>query len=110
MNKYVYLWQWQRGIARAGVACDRVKFCGLISTPMRRECMATIDEQLQTYRAALADAQTKGDQAIARKLEQQVKELEAYQQRHPEAADAPSPLEVFCDLNPSNINCRVYDD
>lgn len=88
----------------------RVKFCGLNSTSIWRECMATIDEQLQTYRAALADAQAKGDQAIARKLEQQVKELEAYQQRHPEAADAPSPLEVFCDLNPSNINCRVYDD
>jgi hypothetical protein len=72
--------------------------------------MATIDEQLQTYRAALAEAQAKGDQAIARKLEQQVSELEEYQQRHPEESEAPSPLEVFCDLNPSNINCRVYDD
>lgn len=72
--------------------------------------MATIHEQLQTYRAALTAAHAKGDQAIARKLEMQVKELEEYQQRHPEATDAPSPLEVFCDLNPSNINCRVYDD
>jgi hypothetical protein len=25
-------------------------------------------------------------------------------------AEAPSPFEVFCDLNPSDINCRVYDD
>lgn len=72
--------------------------------------MATIDDQLQTYRAALAEAQAKGDQAIARKLQQQLSDLEAYQRRHPEEADAASPLEVFCDLNPSNINCRVYDD
>lgn len=27
--------------------------------------MATIDEQLQSYRAAFADAEAKGDQAIA---------------------------------------------
>jgi hypothetical protein len=72
--------------------------------------MATIQEQLQSYRLELADAESKGDKAIARKLEQRIQELEAYQQRHPEAAEAPSPLEVFCDLNPSNINCRVYDD
>lgn len=72
--------------------------------------MASIGEQLQSYRSALADAQSKGDQAIARKIEQQIKELEAFQLRHPDAAEAPSPFEVFCDLNPDNINCRVYDD
>jgi hypothetical protein len=72
--------------------------------------MATITDQLQTYRSALAEAQDKGDQAIARKIEQQIRELEQFQQRHPEEAEAPSPFEVFCDLNPSDINCRVYDD
>lgn len=72
--------------------------------------MATIAEQLQAYRADLAQAQAKEDQAIARKLEQQIRELEAFQQRHPESAEAPTALEVFCDLNPSNIQCRVYDD
>ena len=72
--------------------------------------MASIAEQLQSYRSALADAQSKGDQAIARKIEQQIKDLEDFQQRHPDATDAPSPLEVFCDLNPDSINCIVYDD
>jgi hypothetical protein len=72
--------------------------------------MATITDQLQTYRSALAEARAKGDQAIARKIEQQIRELEQFQQRHPEEAEAPSPFEVFCDLNPSDINCRVYDD
>ena len=72
--------------------------------------MARINDQLQTYRSALVEAQARGDQAVARKIEQQIKELEEFQQRHPEEADAPSPFEVFCDLNPSDINCRVYDD
>ena len=72
--------------------------------------MTTIEDQLKAYRAALAEAQAKGDQAIARKIEQQIKELEELQQRHPEEPNAPTPFEVFCDLNPSDINCRVYDD
>jgi arginine utilization protein RocB len=72
--------------------------------------MATIGDQLQAYRLALTEAQTKGESAIASKIEQQIKELEEFQQRHPEEAEAPSPFEVFCDLNPSDINCRVYDD
>ncbi|MCX5946911.1 MAG: hypothetical protein NTY67_01550, partial [Cyanobacteria bacterium] len=72
--------------------------------------MATIGDQLQTYRSALAEAQAKGEQAIASKVEQQIRGLEGFQQRHPEEAEAPSPFEVFCDLNPSDINCRVYDD
>jgi hypothetical protein len=72
--------------------------------------MATIAEQHQVYQAALAEAQAKGDDAIARKLQQQIQELEEFQQRHPDQDVAPSPFEVFCDLNPSNANCRVYDD
>lgn len=72
--------------------------------------MATFAEKLQSYRAALAEAQADGNQVVARKIEQQIRELEEFQQRHPEEAQAPSALEVFCDLNPSNIQCRVYDD
>jgi hypothetical protein len=45
-----------------------------------------------------------------RKLEQTIRDLEAFNQRHPDATEAPSTLEVFCDLNPSDINCLVHDD
>lgn len=72
--------------------------------------MATIAEQLESYQEALTAAQARGDQAIARKLEQQINDLRDFEVRHPEATEAPSPLDVFCDLNPDNINCRVYDD
>jgi len=72
--------------------------------------MASIGDQLKTSRSALTEAQAKGEQAIATKIVQQIKELEEFQVRHPEETDAPSPFGVFCDLNPSDINCRVYDD
>jgi hypothetical protein len=72
--------------------------------------MASIAEQLQTYRIALEAAQSKGDEATKRKLEQNIQDLEAFSQRHPDATEAPTQLEVFCDLNPSDLNCLVYDD
>lgn len=72
--------------------------------------MATIAEQLQNYQAALEAAQTNGDEATKRKIEKNIKDLQHFARRHPEATEAPSPLEVFCDLNPSDINCLVYDD
>jgi hypothetical protein len=72
--------------------------------------MATFADQLATYRSELAEAQANGHEAVARKLEQKIQELGEFQQRHPEESEAPSALEVFCDLNPSNPNCRVYDD
>jgi hypothetical protein len=72
--------------------------------------MASIAEQLQSYRTALEAAESKGDAATKRKLEQNIQDLEAFSERHPDATEAPTPLEVFCDLNPSEINCLVYDD
>lgn len=72
--------------------------------------MATIGDQLRTYRCALTEAQAKGEHATANKVAKHLRELEEFQKRHPEKTEAPSPFEVFCDLNPSDPNCRVYDD
>jgi|LakMenEpi03Aug12_release.lakeMendotaPanAssembly.Ray.scaffolds.fasta_scaffold1162363_1 hypothetical protein len=87
-----------------------VTFTAPIRDPHGVCSMATISEQLQTYRSSLAAAQANGDEVIARRVEQQIRELEAFQQRHPEESEAPSPFEVFCDLNPSDTSCLVYDD
>jgi hypothetical protein len=79
--------------------------------PLLGRCaMATIKDQLQTYLSTLTEAQSKGEKATANKVTKHMKELEEYQKRHPEETEAPTPFEVFCDLNPSDINCRVYDD
>ncbi len=72
--------------------------------------MSSIADQLASYRSALAQASDRGDQALARKIEQQIRELQEFQARHPEETEAPTPFEVFCDLNPSDVNCLVYDD
>lgn len=88
----------------------RVTFTGPIRAPLGPCAVTAITDQLKTYRSALAQAQANGEQANASKIQQQIRELEEFQQRHPEETEAPSPFEVFCDLNPSDINCRVYDD
>jgi hypothetical protein len=72
--------------------------------------MSSIAEQLVSYRSALAEATERGDKAVARKIDEQIKELQEFQARHPEETEAPTPFEVFCDLNPSDVNCLVYDD
>ncbi|MEX0588266.1 MAG: CP12 domain-containing protein [Cyanobium sp.] len=72
--------------------------------------MSSIATQLESYKTALAEATTRGDQAVARKIQEQIKDLEEFQIRHPEESEAPTPFEVFCDLNPSDVNCLVYDD
>ena len=72
--------------------------------------MSSIADQLSSYRSALTQANDRGDQALARKIEQQINELQEFQARHPEATEAPTPFEVFCELNPSDVNCLVYDD
>jgi hypothetical protein len=70
----------------------------------------SIPAKLEGYRASLAVARDNGELAMARKLEQQIEELLEFHGRHPEISEAPSAFEVFCDLNPADINCRVYDD
>jgi hypothetical protein len=41
---------------------------------------------------------------------EELKALESYKERHPENTHDPTPLELYCDLNPGAIECRVYED
>jgi len=45
-----------------------------------------------------------------RHIEDELGQLEAYQQRHPEDIHDPTPLELYCDNNPDALECRVYED
>jgi hypothetical protein len=45
-----------------------------------------------------------------RYLQAHLEELLEYQNNHPDAIEAPSPFELFCDLNPTALECRIYDD
>lgn len=45
-----------------------------------------------------------------RHLEEELDSLEQYQLNHPDEDKDPTPLELYCDLNPSALECKMYDD
>ncbi len=45
-----------------------------------------------------------------RYLESHLKELLKYQETNPSNLEAPTLLELYCHLNPSALQCRIYDD
>jgi hypothetical protein len=55
-------------------------------------------------------AKAAGDQGKVRHLEEELKGLQEFKAHHPEDSHDPTPLEVFCDLNPDAPECLVYDD
>ncbi len=36
--------------------------------------------------------------------------LEKYQENHPEDDHDPTPLELYCNLNPDSLACRIYEN
>jgi hypothetical protein len=44
-----------------------------------------------------------------RYLESYLSELISFSERHPEVTELPSPLTIFCDLNPNAEECKIYD-
>jgi hypothetical protein len=72
--------------------------------------MENIDSHLAKDRAELEQALRTGDLAKAGHLKDEIKDLEEYKAHHPDEQKDPSPLEVYCDLNPAAPECRVYDD
>jgi hypothetical protein len=72
--------------------------------------MNTIDEHIAKDKTEIEAAKAAGDQPKVRHLQDEVKDLEEYKAHHPGEQKDPSPLEVFCDLNPDAPECLVYDD
>ena len=46
----------------------------------------------------------------SRYLNNYLSELLEYQKNHPEETAVPTHLELYCDLNPSAPECRIFDD
>jgi hypothetical protein len=72
--------------------------------------LENIDSHLTQLKAALEQARLSGDSAKVNHLEKELQDLEAYKSHHPDEQKDPSPLEVYCDLNPEAPECLVYDD
>lgn len=44
-----------------------------------------------------------------RHLEDELNMLSSYHDHHPEKTECPTPLELYCDMNPDSPECRIYD-
>lgn len=45
-----------------------------------------------------------------RHMEEELMALETYKANHPEDSHDPTTLELYCELNPDALECRVYED
>ena len=70
--------------------------------------MESIEKHIEADKNELADPQLSPQRR--RHIEGELEELEAYAERHPEDHHDPTPLELYCDNNPSALECKVYDD
>ena len=70
--------------------------------------MDSIEQHIEADKEELANPQLSPQRR--RHIEGELEELEAYAERHPEDHHDPTPLELYCDNNPSALECKVYDD
>jgi hypothetical protein len=70
--------------------------------------MKTIDDHINQDATDLYDPGISSQRR--RFLEQELEDLKAYKEHHPEDAHDPTPLELYCDKNPDALECRIYDN
>ena len=70
--------------------------------------MDSIEQHIEQDKKILDDPQISPQ--ARRHTEQELADLQAYAERHPGESHDPNSLELFCDANPSALECRVYDD
>ncbi len=84
--------------------------CGGLLRPIVQESMNTIDEHIQKDQSEIQSAKAQGDNAKVRHLTEELNSLEEYKEHHPEDKHDPNALELFCEANPDEPECLVYDD
>jgi len=45
-----------------------------------------------------------------RHTEEELTALESYRANHPDDSHDPTPLELYCNMNPDALECRIYED
>ena len=75
--------------------------------------MESIEKHIEADKEELANPQLSPQRR--RHIEGELEELEAYVENHKDDIEAgdhhdPTPLELYCDANPSALECKVYDD
>ena len=70
--------------------------------------MESIEQHIEKDKQELIDPQISSQRR--RHIEEELEQLKVYQSNHPDDHYDPTPLELFCDSNPSASECRIYED
>jgi len=70
--------------------------------------MENIEAHIEADKKILDDPQTSPQ--ARRHTEQELADLQAYAERHPDDHHDPTPLELYCDTHPDAAECKIYDD
>jgi len=75
-----------------------------------QDSMNSIDEHIEKDQSEILSAKAQGNEAKVRHLTEELSSLEEYKDHHPDDKHDPNALELFCDANPDEPECLVYDD
>jgi hypothetical protein len=70
--------------------------------------MENIEQHINKDKEELSDPQISSQRR--RHIEDELQQLEAYHERHPEDTHDPTALELFCDTHPDASECKIYED
>lgn len=70
--------------------------------------MESIEKHIEQDKKILSDPTTSPQ--MRRHVEGELQDLETYHERHPDDHHDPTPLELFCEMNPSEPECKVFDE
>ena len=70
--------------------------------------MENIDQHIKKNQNLLNDP-TISPQS-RRHTQEELTALETYKENHPEDSHDPTSLELYCELNPDEDECRIYED
>ena len=70
--------------------------------------MDSIEQHIKVDKKILEDPMTSPQQR--RHVEEELADLEAYSERHPEDHHDPTSLELYCDNNAQAPECLIYED
>lgn len=68
----------------------------------------TLSQNIKEYEAEIDRSDISAQRR--RHLNSQLNDLKKYQENHPNENHNPTPLELYCDLNPDALECRIYED
>jgi len=70
--------------------------------------MENIQKHIEADKEELSNPQLSPQRR--RHIEDELEQLQTYAVNHPEDNHDPTPLELYCELNPNAPECRIYED